>query len=278
MDINLFGNGFVGMEFVRQFVDGVIVNERNDLYPKINKILYTISTVDNYNIWINPHLDIDTNLTTLIKVLENCRARYGNEFEFNFISSWFVYGKVSFPASEESPCNPTGFYSITKYAAELLLKSYCDSYKISYRILRLSNVIGIQDNKVSKKKNALQYMIQQLVLKEEVSLYEGKILRDLIDVRDCVKAIKLVMDNGNLNEIYNVGNGFGYSFEELVYKVQTYLQSGTIKRIPIPEFHKKVQVQDMYLDTTKLQSLGYAPEHEIEKVVIEIADYYLRNS
>lgn len=277
MKINLFGNGFVGKEFASQFWDNVIVNERNDLRPVTNRILYTISTVDNYNIWTNPYLDIDTNLTTLIKVLENCRDIFGNNFEFNFISSWFVYGRVPFPVSENSPCNPTGFYSITKHAAELLLKSYCESYNAQYRILRLSNVIGTQDNKVSKKKNALQYMIQQLVLGEEVTLYEGKILRDLIDVRDCAKAIKLVIDNGNLNEIYNVGNGFGYSFEELVYKVQEHLQSGTIKRIPVPEFHQKVQVNDMYLNTSKLQSLGYVPAYDIEKTVLEIADYYKIN-
>ena len=48
---------------------------------------------------------------------------------FNFISSWFVYGKNNeIPFREDySQCNPTGFYSITKYCAEQLFKLYSHS-------------------------------------------------------------------------------------------------------------------------------------------------------
>lgn len=272
--INVFGAGFIGGEFVNSFPDDVIVNKRDDYFPQSPKILYFISTIDNYNIHTNPYLDIDVNLSLLIDVLENSRSKYGNDFEFNFISSWFVYGKTYMPAREDSVCNPSGFYSITKRCAEQLLISYCNTFSIKYRILRMSNVIGLGDKKVSKKKNALQYMISQLVAGEEVSLYEGKILRDLIDVRDAAQAIYKIITDGNLDEIYNVGNGVGYSFEEIIYAVQEYLGKGTIKRIPIPEFHKLVQVKDMYLDTSKLESLGYVPQHPIMKTVLDIAEKY----
>lgn len=270
--INVMGNGFVGGEFSSQY--SVIVNDRNDYVPQTPKILYFISTVDNYNVHTNPHLDIDTNLTTLITTLENCREKYGSEFEFNFISSWFVYGKTEIPAKETYTCFPSGFYSITKRCAEQLLISYCETYKIKYRILRLSNIIGKADKKVSKKKNALQYMVQQLIAGETVNLYEGRILRDLMDVRDAANAINLVITSGNLNEIYNVGNGIGYSFEEIVYKVQEYLGTGNIVRVPIPEFHKLVQAKDFYLDTSKLQSLGYFPKYNTMESILEIAKGY----
>lgn len=271
--INVLGKGFIGGEFCDRY--DTLANDRDDYYPQSPKILYFISTVDNYNIHTNPHLDIDTNLSLLIDVLENCRKEYGNEFEFNFISSWFVYGKVEIPAREDSPCFPTGFYSITKRCAEQLLISYCQTYNIPYRILRMSNVIGVNDDKVSKKKNALQYMIQQLVKDEEVFLYEGKILRDLIDVRDAADAIYHVINYGKKqNEIYNIGNGVGYSFEQIVYSVQEYLGTGHIKRIPIPEFHKLVQAKDFYLDVSKLHRLGFQSQYNIEESVFEIVDYY----
>lgn len=270
--VNLFGNGFIGKQYSDLY--DVIVNDRDDFVPKTNKILYFISTVDNYNVHTNPHLDIDTNLSLLITTLENARSVFGSDFEFNFISSWFVYGKTEIPAKESYICNPSGFYSITKRCAEQLLISYCETYKIKYRILRMSNIIGQQDKKVSKKKNALQYMVQQLVADETVNLYEGKILRDLMDVRDAAKAIDLVITRGNLNEIYNVGNGIGYSFEEIVYKVQEYLGTGNIARIPIPEFHKLVQAKDFYLDTSKLKSLGYIPQYDIMESILEIAKEY----
>lgn len=273
--INLFGNGFIGGEFSSRY--DVIVNDRNDFVPSTNKILYFISTIDNYNIHTDPHLDIETNLNVLVTTLENARSVYGSNFEFNFISSWFVYGKTQIPAREDTVCNPTGFYSITKRCAEQLLISYCQTFGISYRVLRMSNVIGINDHKVSKKKNALQYMIQQLVRGEEVKLYEGKILRDLIDVRDAADAIYQVIHFGNINEIFNIGNGVGYSFEELIYKVHDHLGTGSIKRISQPEFHKLVQIKDFYLDVSKLHSIGFQSQHNIEDSVMQIADYYRDN-
>lgn len=277
MPINVFGKGFIGGEFCNRYPKA-LANDRNDYYPQTSKVLYFISTVDNYNIHTNPHLDIDTNLSLLIDVLENCRKEYGNDFEFNFVSSWFVYGKVEIPAREDYACFPTGFYSITKRCAEQLLISYCQTYNIPYRILRMSNVIGVDDQKVSKKKNALQYMIRQLVQDEEVSLYEGKILRDLIDVRDAADALHHVITQGNLNEIYNIGNGIGYSFEEIIYSVQEYLGTGNIKRIPIPEFHKLVQAKDFYLDVSKLHSLGFQSKYDVYDTVVDITDHYYLGS
>ena len=143
--INVLGKGFVGGRYA-ELTPKVIVNERNDYEVKSNEVLYFISTIDNYNVHTNPYLDIETNLTTLIKTLESCK---GKDVTFNFISSWFVYGDVPLPAKETAHCDPKGFYSITKRAAEQLLISYCETFGMNYRILRLPNVLGETDTKVS---------------------------------------------------------------------------------------------------------------------------------
>ena len=273
MKVNLYGKGFVGGEFVKAFPD-TVVNDRDDIMPKTPKILYTISTVDNYNVKEDPYLDINTNLTLLIETLEACRLFYDNDFEFNFCSSWFAYGATDYPAREDSYCDPKGFYSITKRTAEQLLISYCETYDIKYRILRLANILGVSDQKVSKKKNYLQYAIRQLVNRETVTLYEGDLIRDFIDVRDAVQAINLVMENGELNSIYNIGSGRPFSVVKLILHVWKFLMRGGISRIPIPEFHQQVQVADFYLDTKKLSSLGFVPQHNIYDTVKEIASFY----
>ena len=110
--ISLYGAGFVGGHFAKMYHEFVDVQGRDERNPKHKDILYFISTVDNYNVHDKITLDVDTNLHVLCEVLDHCRSE---DITFNFISSWFVYGKGDTPASETSPCNPQGFYSITKF-------------------------------------------------------------------------------------------------------------------------------------------------------------------
>jgi len=277
------GHGFVLGEFCRQFPDISVRVPKEQLEPITPNILYGISTTDNYNVFENPTLDIETNLIHLMEVLDACHKKYGNKFEFTFISSWIVYGKPefpmveNFPIHEEAPCHPTGFYSITKYAAEMLLQSYCDTFQIKYRILRLANVLGHRDKGVSKKKNALQYLIDKLAHNEDIELYDGgKFYRDYIDVRDCARAIRLVMESGT-EKIYNISNGASHLFKDLIDHVVKY--SGTRgnvwEMVHKPEFHSVVQSKDVFLSNEKLKGLGYSPKYTIQETLEEIVDEYI---
>jgi nucleoside-diphosphate-sugar epimerase len=135
-----------------------------------------------------------------MNVLQNIPKN--SDVVFNFISSWFVYGQNNeIPFREDhSKCNPTGFYSITKYCAEQLLISFCETFNVKYRIFRLANVLGEGDSKISKKKNALQYLIKQITENKDVELYYGgKVLRDYIYVDDVCAAIKCCIKNSPTN-------------------------------------------------------------------------------
>lgn len=261
--IDLFGGtGFIGSNFFKLYKDVTYLHPREHNVPYYKNILYMISTTDNYNVFDNPHKDINTNLTKLIDVLENCKTK---NIIFNFISSWFVYGDVDLPAKEISTCNPKGFYSITKKCAEDLLISYCKTFDIKYRILRLANVYGNEDKSVSKKKNALTYLINRIKNNEDINLYfNGDFIRDYIHVEDACKAIKICIDHGELNQIYNIGNGEPIIFKSIIdYVMEKTKSKSNIIPIDQPEFHKLVQVKNMYLDTKKLNSLGYSRKIDI---------------
>ena len=146
------GTGFIGSAYVAADPECEVIL-RDSTSPTSETVLYFISTVDNYNVFTDPTLDVRTNLLHLTQTLQNCKDSVK---EFVFISSWFVYGNTTLPATETSVCNPKGFYSITKYAAEMLVESFCKTFNIAYKIIRLGNVIGSGDTKISKKKNALQ--------------------------------------------------------------------------------------------------------------------------
>ncbi len=288
--LNVFGGtGFVGTQFCNTTKNGYIKNLKDNIGVFSPDVVYFISTVDNYNVHFNPTLDIDTNLTILVKVLENYKA-YIKSFKrpgcFNFISSWFVYGQDSGFGEgsrgipETDPCDPKGFYSITKRCAEQLLISYCETFNLNYRILRLANVLGPNDKKVSAKKNAVQYLLGELAQNKRVDLYDsGYFYRDYIDVRDCARAIDLVINNGELNSIYNIGNGKPIIFRDIIRYARDAMDSGSeIRTIEQKEFHKKVQSsRSFFMDNTKLRELGYRPEYTINQTIDDIIQHILTN-
>lgn len=279
MTISVFGStGFIGSRFCdvsqERYGETVIKIPRNSYEPQSENVLYFISTINNYNIFDDAHIDINTNLNVLMNVLENCKNK---NITFNFISSWFVYGKTNdLPANEETLCNPRGFYSITKRTAEQLLISYCETFNIKYRIFRLANVIGESDKSVSKKKNALQYLMNEIIHNRDVSLYDGgKHIRDFVYVDDVCYAIKLCLEKAGLNEIINIGGGKPHQLIDLLSfcKENTGSTSNFISVKPTA-FHDIVQVKNMYLDITKLNNLGFKHFFSIENGLWRIIHEY----
>lgn len=264
--ISVFGGtGFIGRAFCEKTSDCIVV-DRNDVTPKSDQVLYFISTVDNYNVLTDSKLDINTNLMHLMSVLDECRKMNAS---FTFISSWFVYGDTDLPASESSVCRPKGFYSITKYAAEMLLESYCKTFNLQYKIIRLGNVVGAKDDKVSKKKNALQYLLNELKHNNPISLYDkGEFFRDYIHVDDVVDGISHIMEHGENGETYNLSYGKPVMFRDVIdYAYKKMESTSTIGDMTPTDFHKIVQVKSMYLDTTKLNKLGFFPKKDVYSII-----------
>jgi nucleoside-diphosphate-sugar epimerase len=261
--VSVFGaSGFVGSRFCALFPELAHAEPRDAETPVHDEILYLISTTHNYHVYEDLEIDIDTNLKRLMRVLERCRNR---DFTLNFVSSWFVYGtQTELPAKESALCQPQGFYSITKKCAEDLLGSFCRTFHKRYRILRLSNVYGPGD-RFSKRKNALQYMIQRLVRHEPIELYAaGTPVRDYLYVDDVCRGLELCMRKAPLGEITNVGSGEPSRLADLIDYCRDRLGSKSqITSIDPPEFHRTVQAHDFFLDTTRLKSLGFSPEIDV---------------
>lgn len=283
MEISLFGGeGFIGSNY-RENIEPpstIFVHNREDTFPVYPDILYMISTIHNYHPKDgDPLIDIETNLIRFMEILSCATAKFKQNLVFNLVSTWFVYGDTRLPAREDSPCNPTGFYSITARAREQLLISYAETFGFKWRILRLGNVIGIGDKKISRKKNALQHIIRELAQGRDVNyLYKNGAIRDYIDVRDCVSAIHLVIEKGELNQIYNIANGQGLNVNDLVDVA--WVASGyksNIDTIDVPQFHKTVQTPKMYMDISKIKKLGYVQQYDIKTSVKGLAEYYKEN-
>lgn len=269
MTISVFGStGFIGSQFCQRFVNTVKIPRESNV-TESSDILYLISTVDNYNIFSNPYIDVETNITKLINVLEECRKQ---KVTFNFISSWFVYGDCKYPKKESDECNPVGFYSVTKHTAERIVEEYGKTFNIPYRILRLPNVIGGHDHGSSSKKNVFQQVFNQLKNNETVKLVNsGKFTRDYMHVEDVCDAINLVITNSPVNEIYNIGTGTSVSFFDVVlFALECLNSSSKIECTDIDEQYRHFYIDSCQLDIEKLRNLGFCPKHNIADIILEL--------
>ena len=249
--ISIFGGtGFIGGTFCRLYPEEVILVPRNSKEPESKEVLYFISTTTNQSVFNNLHIDIDTNLSFFVDVLKNCKDK---DVTFNFISSGFVYGNDVIDAKETDCCNPTGFYSITKRCAEQLLISYCETFGIKYRIFRIGNVYGL-DKTISPGKNVLGYMISLLKQNKDITLYDGgEFLKDYMFVEDVCSAIKTIIDNGDVNQIYNISSGNSILFRDIIRSAKDILQSqSNLIAIPFPKNQEYIQIKNCILNNDKM--------------------------
>ena len=253
MDLTLYGGtGIIGTYYRGMYPSEYV--ERDMCFPLTEDVLYLISTTDNTNIHTSPQLDIHTNLSVLANRLDHCRD-FGIS-TFNFVSSWFVYGPTHVKPTEQSICNPNGFYSVTKYAAEKLVMEYCQAHGMNWRILRLGNVYGGPD-KGTEKRNALHRIIESLRKDKDVEVYAG-LSRDYIHINDVCRALHFLCKSGEYNQIYNVGTGIETTLFDCITSAKDILKSRSkIKQIsPRKDYNQAIRFS---LDCTKLYNLGYRP-------------------
>ena len=252
--ISVFGStGFIGSNWIKMYPDISFPEERNSLISKYDKLIYFRGTTTNYSVFEDISRDINTNLLLFTETLKNT----SQNCEFNLISSWFCE-------------TGSGFYAITKRAQEELLESYSKTFDRKYKIIRLANVIG-GDSKANKKKNALEHMINEIKNNRDIEIYEGSNFRNFINVSDCCRAIKLILDKGENGQKYNVGDLQSYRIQELLeYCIEKTKSKSNISIVPVPKFHSLVQQPNYFMKTNKLQKLGFRDEKTIWQTLDEI--------
>ena len=256
--ISVYGStGFIGSTFCGLYPNDIIQISREQRKPESNDILYLISTTTNHNMLTDLTIDVDVNLRVLLETLEHCK---NNKLTFNYVSTGFVYGLDTIDAKETDICDPKGFYSITKRTAEQLVISFCEVNKVNYRIMRIANVYG-HDKTVSSKKNVLGFLSGLMREDNDITLYNnGNDLRDYMHVIDICRALKIVMDKGELNSIYNIASGESLPFREILEIVKDKIRSQSkFIPIPTPRFNQLSIPINFSLNVDKLKSLGFVP-------------------
>ena len=151
-------------------------------------------------------------------LLEACR-KYKKIEKFVHVSTDEVYGESmntinETHKTEHSILCPTNPYAATKAGAELIAQSYCHSYKMPIIITRGNNVYG--QNQYPEK--LIPKFVKFLKENKKVTIQgKGTTVRAFLHAYDTAKAFELILEKGQIGEIYNIGcdEGMEYSVMEI---------------------------------------------------------------
>jgi len=209
-------------------------------------------------------------------LLEACR-KYGKIQKFIHISTDEVYGESMISENEEkkhegSVLCPTNPYAATKAAAELIAKSYYHSFKMPIIITRGNNVYG--PNQYPEK--LIPRFIQQLLQEKPVTIQgDGTNVRAFLHVIDVCSALKLILEKGQIGEIYNVGSDDHQEYtvtqvaQLLIEKIKkTNDYNNWITYIEDRPFNDK----RYYISNQKVKDLGWIIEKDFDTGLDEVID------
>ena len=149
-----------------------------------------------------------------------------------FSSSCSVYGSVKGRVNEQKKTNPEGYYALTKFKGEELIKQYSKKFNYNYGIFRYFNVAGASpSNKIGEIETSYGHLIKNIAMqslkkKPVINIFgnnyptnDGTCIRDYIHVSDLadihIKGIEYLKKN-NKSFILNCGYGKGYSVLQIV--------------------------------------------------------------
>lgn len=158
---------------------------------------------------VEPAKIFDINLTGTTHVLEAFR-KIASPARILFISTSHVYGMRMRPApiQEEDPLGPDTFYAISKAAADQICLLYARQYGMNSMVARPHNHIGPgQSPKFSIASFARQIVAIQNGAPPVMKVGNLDNRRDFTDVRDIVRAYRLLIEKGTPGQAYNIASG-----------------------------------------------------------------------
>jgi dTDP-glucose 4,6-dehydratase len=221
----------------------------------------------------NPKPFIDTNVIGTYSLLEVAKK---NDKIFFHVSTDEVYGDLEInqkPFTEKDNLRPSNPYSATKASADLLVQSYMRTYKTKCIISRCTNNFG----PFQFPEKLLPKTIIRAKKDLRIPLYgDGNQIRSWIFVLDHIDAINLLIEKGDLGEIYNITAWNEISNKEIVEKILKKMQ----KSSKLIEFVNDRPGHDKRysINSSKIKDeLGWKPKFDFTKALDETVNWYIEN-
>ena len=210
-------------------------------------------------------------------LLECCRI-YGKIIKFIHMSTDEVYGESmlndEIKKDENSILCPTNPYAATKAAAEMLCVAYYKSFNMPIIIIRSNNIYG--DKQYIDK--VIPRFILQLLRNSECTIQgDGSCVRSFLHIDDLIQCLELIMNDGKIGEIYNIGLGEEISILNLAKKIIKLIKKSDdydnhIVYINDRDFNDK----RYYISDDKIKLLGWNRKIELDDGLNRTINYYMK--
>lgn len=224
----------------------------------------------------NPEIFLKTNILGTSVLMDMCR-KYGN-IRYHQVSTDEVYGDLPLDRpelffTEETPIHTSSPYSSSKAGADLLVQAYYRTYGLPITISRCSNNYG----PYHFPEKLIPLMIANALADKPLPVYgDGLNVRDWLYVEDHCHAIDLIIHEGRIGEVYNVGGHNEMANIDIVKII--------LKELGKPEslikFVADRKGHDMRyaIDPTKIhKELGWLPETIFADGIKKTIKWYLDN-
>lgn len=224
----------------------------------------------------DPSVFLKTNIIGTQIMMDACR-KYGIK-RYHQVSTDEVYGDLPLDRpdlffTELTPIHTSSPYSASKASADLMVLAYYRTYGLPVSISRCSNNYG----PYHFPEKLIPLMIINALADKPLPVYgNGENIRDWLYVEDHCKAIDLIIHNGRVGEVYNIG---GHNEMKNIDIVKIIIHSlGKDESLIRFVEDRKGHDRRYAIDPTKIHNeLGWLPETKFADGIQKTIQWYLDN-
>ena len=189
------------------------------------------------------------------------------------ISTDEVYGSIESGSSiERDEIKPRNPYAASKAGADRLAYSYWSTHNVPVVITRASNNYG--PHQFPEK--IIPLFVTNAIDRQPLPLYgDGQHVRDWLHVDDHCRALDLLIERGKNGETYNIGGGNQVTNIDLTNRILTILDRPSSLIEPVAD--RPGHDRRYSLNTTKIRSLGWRPQHKFPEGLQATVKWYRDN-
>ncbi len=229
--------------------------------------------------WDEPALTLQDNVGSAVNLLEALRHE-APAARVIWVSTCEVYGDpVVLPTPEDAPLRPANPYAVSKTAGEMLANVYASSYGLDVVVARPFSHSGPGQRPIFLLSSLARQAAEgrragsrRLTIKTG----DGATRRDFTDVRDIVRAYRLLAERGQ-PEVYNVSSGVSVSASEQVTLLGELLAPIEVQHIVDPARVRAHEVMELRGDHSRLTAAtGWEPEIPLRQTMADTIDWWER--